>query len=308
MGSDMHKHRIGAAALRGAIPGNIVTAGWRGALAVLALGIATGSAQAGAVFSPLPAAYGSAIVIGNDGAGCPAISANCVLSFSDTSGVSASLSDSNKGVPSSASAVANLAAGYVSVSVSGLGDNPAASANAIAVIWNTLTFSGPSGTSANIVLNMTGTATLTDDASIGATAILYDPLSGGFSSPLPNYLLSGNGPELSEGVGGTALTPNYSLAEPYTVTFGTAYILGIAVQAHAGLSVCQGSGPTLICPPRGSASINDPITFTLPTGVTFKPAFVGAAVPEPASWTLLMAGLTGFLFVQRRRRVRARAV
>lgn len=298
----MHKHRIGAAALRGAISGNIITAGWRGALAVLALGMFTQGAQALPVFTPLPAAYGSAIVIGNDGAGCPAISANCVLSFSNTSGVSATLSDSNTGVTSSASAVANLAAGYVDVSVSGLGDNPRASANAIALIWNTVTFSGTSGTSAPISLNMSGTATLTGDARIFASAVLYDPLSGGISSPLPNYLLSGNGFELFEGVNGTAFSPSYSLAVPYTVTFGTPYILGIVVAAQAGVSVCQGSGISLVCPPRGSASINDPFSFSLPTGVTFKPAFVGAAVPEPSSWTLLLSGLAGLAFMQRRRR------
>ena len=267
------------------------------ALALLAIGMFTQGAQADAVFTPLPAAYGSAIVIGNDGAGCPASSANCVLDFSATSAVSDTLSDTNTGVTSSASATANLALGYVSVSVSGLGDNPRASANAIALIWNTVTFSGTSGTSAPIVLNMDGTSTLTGDARIEATGFLYDPLSGGLSSPLPNYLLSGNGAELSQGVNGDPFTPTYSLSEPFTVTFGTPYILGIAVQAHAGVSVCDGSGASLVCPPGGSAGIEDPFSFTLPDGVSFTSAFQDSntAVPEPPTWLVFLAGLGGIL-------------
>jgi hypothetical protein len=193
------------------------------------------------------------------------------------------------GTRSSASATANLGLGYVSASASGETGPTPASAYAHALIWDTLTFSG-AAPGAKVTITMAGNATLSDDARIAATVILL-PESGGVGAD-PFSLLEGNYFELLQGPGADPVTavPSYSFQETFVITNGAPMFLGIDVQAFAGVSGCDPG-----CNHAGSATIDDPFSLELPTGVTFTSASgdLLSSVPEPGTWAMMLLGFGG---------------
>jgi hypothetical protein len=89
----------------------------------------------------------------------------------------------------------------------------------------------------------------------------------------------------------------YSITETFSVGDGS--VLGLLFTAGA-----ESSGDA-------SASVEDPITVTLPTGVTYTSAsgrfLTAAGVPEPAGWACLICGLGLLGAAARGRRTRSLA-
>jgi hypothetical protein len=196
-----------------------------------------------------------------------------------------------------AAASANLGSGAVSVSVAGVTGPTPGSAGAHALIWDTLTFSG-AAPGATVTITMSGTASLGGDARIAAGAVL---LPGGIVSPYA--LLEGNDYFFLEGAGASPAdaVPTYSFQETFGITNGVPMFFGYYVEAFAGVSGCD-----VTCPPPGAASITDPISFDLPTGVTFTSAAQESlsAVPEPSTWTMMLFGFGAIGFMWRKARCR----
>lgn len=99
--------------------------------------------------------------------------------FSQSSVATGSSNDSATG--SSATALARLDQGFVSVQVAGNGFVPNvgySDSYAHALVWDTLTFSG-AAPGAVATVTMTGNATLSGDARISAAVLLLDPSAGG---------------------------------------------------------------------------------------------------------------------------------
>lgn len=234
-----------------------------------------------------PPAFGSAVFGQIDATGCQSPEGsfnfldggNCFSSLSQSSSVSRALNDAGTG--SFASAKANLAAGSVSVTVSGVTGPTPGSAGAHALIWDTLVFSG-ARPGATVTLTMSGTTTLAGDARVGATAVLLE------GTNLPYALLEGNDFFFLQGAGADPVTPTYSFQETFGIVNDTPMILGIDVMAFAGVSGCDA-----LCPPPGSASITDPFHLDVPEGVTYTSASKRpSSVPEPATVALFAGGMT----------------
>jgi hypothetical protein len=254
-------------------------------------------------------AFGSAVTGTIDAGACQYDGIPCV--FSDTqSAVSANGSLSDAFTGSSASAQAKLAQGSLSVAVSGIsyfltayipgvgqGYIPG-SANASALIWDTLTFSG-AAPGAAVTVTMSGTAYLEGDARLSVNADLLDmPQFGTIGAPAS--LLAGNLSQIITSSGA------YSIQNTFAISNGVPMLLAIGVHAYAGVSGLSGPQDN-IYPPPGNAWITDPFSLDLPAGVTFTSASgqLVAAVPEPETYAMLLAGLGLMGFVARRRKQQA---
>jgi hypothetical protein len=254
-----------------------------GIAAGLALLLATG-AQAAQGGTP---AFGTLVWGGITQGTCPlASNANCFFGAG-----SGSLSQPATG--SSAEAIASLATDMVSVNVSGdLGGDVVGSANAHALIWDTVTFSGAAA-GATGILTVGGDASLSGNARMNATMIFL-PFADIPSIASPDALVEGNSnmPVSSQ--------PTYSFQESFTIQNGVAMYLAVGVDAEAGVG---DSGV-------GQVAIEDPFNFDLPEGVTITSAYRESlsAAPEPAAWAMMLVGFTALGGVMRsRRRHAARA-
>jgi hypothetical protein len=200
-------------------------------------------------------------------------------------------STSQASTGTSSYAQASLGEGFVSVGASGnyfvpfVGYGPA---NASAVVWDTLVFSGaPADATANIV--MTGTVGFEDTASTNAVAFL-----GTVASPgnVPLSFLMGNGSFA------ISTEPTYSFQQTFPIFNDQPMLFVVAVSA--GAAECGVS-----C--SGDAFITDPFSLDLPSGVTFTSASGefpsgGTTVPEPSSVMLIATGLLGVLAMFWRRK------
>lgn len=239
-------------------------------------------AQADVIYPDFGSVVQESVNIGGDG--CSAVgggylnNANCLFKVYSPPAVAAgSLSGAN----SSVSASANLGLSTVSATVSA-NDQGLNYSQSHAVIWDTVTFSG-AAPGAVATLTISGNAIISGDARANALAILiptgyYDVgyfVAGNFATPE-------NGP--------------YTLQDKAGITNGVPYLLLVSVDTYAGL--VGEPGPYL----AGSASITDPFTLQVPTGVTvtydYQPS---SAVPEPSTWMMMLLGFVGIVFMVYRR-------
>src|ERR1700691_244325 len=156
-------------------------------------------------------------------------------------------------------------------------------ANASAVVWDTLIFSGATaGATATIV--MTGTVGFQGYASTNAGALLF-PLSSVSSAYSPLAFMEGGG-----GTPVSTTEPTYAFEQTFPIFNDQPMLFEVAVSA--GAAECGTS-----C--SGQAFITDPVSLELPSGVTFTSAsgeFPGSTTaPEPSSLMLLATGLLGVL-------------
>jgi hypothetical protein len=219
---------------------------------------------------------------------------NSICFFETSTGFSSgSLSRMSTGTGNFAQA--SLGEGFLSVGASGNYFVPSVGfgdANASAVVWDTLIFSGAApGATATIV--MTGTVGSAGFASTNAAAFL-GTLAPGASAGEAALLLVGGGESFP-----ISTEPTYSLEQTFPIFNDQPMVFEVAVSA--GAAECGTS-----C--SGQAFITDPFSLDLPSGVTFTSAsgeFPGTTVPEPSSLMLLATGLLGVFW--RRKQLSERA-
>lgn len=187
---------------------------------------------------------------------------------------------------------ANLAAGALSAESSsdGIGDDGhdwGAGAGAAAQLFDSLTFSGPFSDTDTVTVTMTSTIAYSGDGSGFMELQGKDASDGVLAQAIDcaNTNTCRNDPGFSFGnYTVTNLGQSYSISE----TFNLASLYGQPLQLLFYVAASSGDD--------GSASNNDPITITLPTGVTYTSASglfltdVGSAVPEPAVWASMILG------------------
>ena len=230
--------------------------------------------------------FGSVVQGSVYGANC-SVPIGCFENLSQSTGVTGATSGTNTSV----TATANLALGYVSATASATDSSGFNGSQSHAVIWDTVTFSGArAGDVATLTISgyaavsaplLNTDGTLSDTARANASAILMNESF----SPGVGYFLAGN-----------AYTPEngaYTLQDQAQIVNGVPYLLLVFVDASAGL----GGGPF----PVGSASINDPFSLDVPTGVT---ASFASAVPEPSTWAMMILGFAGVGFMAYRRKLK----
>jgi hypothetical protein len=165
------------------------------------------------------------------------------------------------------------------------GDNAVVTMSAVTA-FSTPFFSGPPGDSFGVgsgFIAMEGLDTF------GHEVALADDCSPNVDNRFCFTLKEGNA--VISNVGNV-----YSITETFSLSQNPTLGLRLDVGAHA-----VGDA---------SASVEDPITITLPSGVTYTSAsglFLTGAVPEPATWASLMVGLGAIGLVLRRRAAPVRA-
>lgn len=183
----------------------------------------------------------------------------------------------------SASADADLSTGVLRAYAQEDGTT-GSSAAAGAVFWDTLTFSGVTGTNTTgtLVFNVPGT--FTDVGYGGACAAVQ---VGGYAQCNPF-----TAPVLN------ASSPSETIQVPFTLSNGTATEIVAALYGTAYNSFNI-----------ATADLKDPpqVSLLLPTGVTYTSAsgeFLSSPtpVPEPATWATMACGLALLLFVASRGR------
>ncbi|MGH7022326.1 MAG: PEPxxWA-CTERM sorting domain-containing protein [Caulobacteraceae bacterium] len=194
------------------------------------------------------------------------------------------------------SASANLATGDLTVSATSIGDTPYDStppptgvpASAQAGYFVEITFTGGSGETGYV--SSGGLISYSGDVS--ATAGLnFGPGTPQEGAPtVPGFTSIVSGTDLA-----ATTDQSWSLTDGFTIEDGVVYTLAVDIDVGTSGSF----GP-------GTATMTDPFSFDLPSGVTFTasdPSFLTGAVPEPATWALSILGV-GMIGVRLRRRAR----
>ncbi|MHB8741673.1 MAG: hypothetical protein ACYC9L_00975 [Sulfuricaulis sp.] len=157
--------------------------------------------------------------------------------------------------------------------------------------WDTLTFSGPSGSAlAHLALTVSGSFTSTGE---GSACLLT---GGGLCNPLFLTPLT-SWPTLDSANPSEVLT-----TAPFTISNGS------SIEFSAGI-YAQSDNPTASTVTQPTADLYDPphVSLELPSGWTLAGSASGvftgspAPVPLPASFPLLASGLAGLLVLFRRR-------
>ena len=170
-----------------------------------------------------------------------------------------------------------------------------------ATLDDTLTFLCASCTGDAISADLTGTMDAdmysmfgspgTEYVSYTATIInLFTGLTATNSAEVCPYLA--DSPNCTEAQPLPLSSFHYSVSTPFTVFLGDQYSIQIVMTAFA-----QNAAGTA----QVDAVQNDPLTLTLPDGVTFESASGQFLAPEPGSWLLMGGGLAVLLWLARRR-------
>ena len=214
--------------------------------------------------------------------------ANCSAVYSQTTPVLSGNATSDANAPDGAVRATAVSTNYYF-------NGAAGQAFATSTLSDVLTFHGP--LSGDAVITMTGTITLTPDFTnhssngheFGFTEA-YMGLEGvdstGQEIAQATYCSPGASTTFCSPLKlGNAVISNVGTTFTITETFNLAADPVLGVSFFAGAETVG----------DGTASVVDPITVKLPPGVTFTSAsglfLTHAGVPEPAAWTLLIAGL-----------------
>ena len=180
-------------------------------------------------------------------------------------------------------------------------------AEAVSTLFDTLTFQGPFAPTDTVTVTMSATVTLSPAFSGGPPGDVGGSDSGFIS--LEGDDIFGHDIAMA-----SDCSPNSDTRFCFPVTFGNAVITNVGnlysitetfnLAQNPTLGLRFGVGVETIG--DASGSVIDPITITLPPGVTYTSAsglfLTGGGVPEPATWLSLTAGLWTLGLMLRRRR------
>jgi hypothetical protein len=212
-----------------------------------------------------------------------AMSASCDASRSSTDPLSGETKSGEVHVG------ADLASGDLFVRASSVGSIPTAESGGQAQIGDTLSFGGAISPDSTTTLRMSGTMSTSDSDSnshASATGILdiYDDnglITGGVACSAPDS--AGCGPTNNQ-TEVTLVGNSFFISSTVNVDVHKKILVEFVVGASTFLT--------------SSADISDPITITLPPGVTFTSAsglfLTGVnSVPEPSTWVMMLVGFAG---------------
>lgn len=212
-----------------------------------------------------------------------------------------------------ASATAGLAKGVLDASTTTSGAytfGQVGRAQASSTLFDTLTFHGPTGSGGKLVITMSATVAESPGFVGGDQGDVFGDSEGSIGLAVndsfghsigivndcePNFF------------GSTDCTALNSLGATIN-NVGQSYSIVASVDVAPGTVLQFLFGAAAVASGDGSASVTDPISLSLPAGMSYTSAsgkFLTGAVPEPAAWLELICGaaLGGVLLRGRRRRV-----
>lgn len=129
--------------------------------------------------------------------------------------------------------------------------------------------------------------------------IVYDSYTATITDTVTSAVATSTGelcPTLAQSASCTSAETNpssgYTVSAPFTIVPGDPYTLQIVMTSFA-----QNSSTSL----QVLATQNDPLSLTLPTGISYESASGEFLAPEPSSWLLVGGGLVMWLCLARRK-------